>query len=195
MTDGISTTTFVSGIIIAILASSLISVGAITQTGLIQGPKGDKGATGATGLQGLQGDSGIANIPFALTYGDQSDSTNSTEYTDIKGMSLSVTTETSCNLLIIFSAHLILQSSLYSSSGYLRALVDNGVGVSSESFAMDVNGGETAIDRQTFVFRVLASAGTHIVKIQWKVVHSSLRLSLSFVDPESTLMVIALPFW
>jgi hypothetical protein len=55
---GISKTMFMIGLIIAILASSLISVFAAMQWALIKGPKGDKGDkgdTGATGSQGLQG--------------------------------------------------------------------------------------------------------------------------------------------
>jgi len=61
---GISKTTFIVGLIIAIVASSLISVLATTQLALIKGPKGDKGDkgdtgdTGATGPQGLQGATG-----------------------------------------------------------------------------------------------------------------------------------------
>lgn len=56
---GISKTMFIVGLIVAILASSLISVMVAMQWALIQGPKGDKGETGATGSQGLQGLQGI----------------------------------------------------------------------------------------------------------------------------------------
>jgi len=52
---GISKTTFVVGIIVAILASSLISTIVSMQFGLVQGPKGEKGDTGDTGSQGPQG--------------------------------------------------------------------------------------------------------------------------------------------
>ena len=68
MTDvksvGISKTMFIVGIVTALLASSLISVVAVTQMPFIKGPKGDKGdkgdtgATGATGPQGIQGSQG-----------------------------------------------------------------------------------------------------------------------------------------
>jgi len=46
---GISKTMFMVGIIVAILASSLISAVMVTQLPLAKGPKGDTGATGATG--------------------------------------------------------------------------------------------------------------------------------------------------
>ena len=55
---GISKMIFIVGLIIAIVASSLISVLATTQLALIKGPKGDKGDTGATGSQGSAGATG-----------------------------------------------------------------------------------------------------------------------------------------
>lgn len=55
---GISKTTFIVGLIIAILASSLISVVIVTQLPTVKGPKGDKGDKGDTGPQGLQGEKG-----------------------------------------------------------------------------------------------------------------------------------------
>jgi hypothetical protein len=68
---GISKTMFIIGLIIAILASSLISVLATTQLQMLKGAKGDKGdkgdagatgATGATGPKGDKGDAGPATI-------------------------------------------------------------------------------------------------------------------------------------
>jgi len=55
---GISKTMFVAAIIIAALASSLISVGIVTQLPMMKGPKGDTGATGAQGATGPQGETG-----------------------------------------------------------------------------------------------------------------------------------------
>jgi hypothetical protein len=57
--SGISTSLFVAGLIIAILASSLISI--IVTTQWAKGLKGDKGDTGATGFS-------IAPLPFGATY-------------------------------------------------------------------------------------------------------------------------------
>jgi hypothetical protein len=73
---GISKTTFIVGLIIAIVASSLISVLATTQLALIKGPKGDKGdkgdtgATGPQGLQGLQGIQGPAGLAAVFAQWD-----------------------------------------------------------------------------------------------------------------------------
>lgn len=72
--SGISTSLFVAGLIIVILASSLISI--IVSTRWAKGPEGDKGDTGTTGAQGPKGDTGatgplgfsIAPLPFGATY-------------------------------------------------------------------------------------------------------------------------------
>lgn len=55
---GISRRTFIVGLIIAILASSLISTLVSTQWAMIQGLKGDKGDTGQQGPQGETGPQG-----------------------------------------------------------------------------------------------------------------------------------------
>lgn len=63
--SGISRKAFLAGLIIAILASSVISVVAMTQlSGTLglkgeKGDKGDTGATGATGATGMRGHDGI----------------------------------------------------------------------------------------------------------------------------------------
>lgn len=59
---GISKTMFIVGLIIAILAASLISVMAAMQWALIKGPKGDKGDKGDTGATGSQGPQGLQGI-------------------------------------------------------------------------------------------------------------------------------------
>jgi hypothetical protein len=55
---GISKSVFIVGLVAAILASSLISVAAVTQLPMAKGPKGEKGDTGATGVQGPTGATG-----------------------------------------------------------------------------------------------------------------------------------------
>jgi len=62
---GLSTTTFIVGLVAAILASSLISTVATTQLGLVQGPKGDKGDVGPQGPQGETGETGPAGATGA----------------------------------------------------------------------------------------------------------------------------------
>jgi len=55
MSEGISKTVFAVGLVVAILASSLISTVVSMQWAVIQGPKGDTGDTGPQGPQGEQG--------------------------------------------------------------------------------------------------------------------------------------------
>ena len=64
--SGISKTVFLAGLIIAILASSVISVVAMTQLSTTLGLKGDTGATGATGPQGPKGDKGDTGATGAV---------------------------------------------------------------------------------------------------------------------------------
>jgi hypothetical protein len=57
MAEGISKTTFIAGLIVAILASSALSTVIATQWAI--GPEGPKGEKGDTGPQGTQGEQGI----------------------------------------------------------------------------------------------------------------------------------------
>jgi len=57
---GISKTTFMAGLILAVLASSAISTAVSMQWAM--GPRGDKGDQGDTGLQGSQGIQGLPGI-------------------------------------------------------------------------------------------------------------------------------------
>jgi len=58
MSEGISRTAFIVGLIIAILVSSSMSTLATTQLLNLQGPQGPKGDTGPQGPQGVQGPKG-----------------------------------------------------------------------------------------------------------------------------------------
>jgi hypothetical protein len=60
MSEGISRATFLTGLIIAVLASSLISSVVSMEFSLgPKGDKGDKGDTGPQGIQGIQGEQGL----------------------------------------------------------------------------------------------------------------------------------------
>ena len=58
-TTGISENLFIVGLIVAILASTVLSVGIATQLA-VKGPKGDTGATGLQGPIGPQGPAGTS---------------------------------------------------------------------------------------------------------------------------------------
>ncbi|MCK4826937.1 collagen-like protein, partial [bacterium] len=55
---GISRTTFIVGLVIAILVSTSISALVVTQTDLANGPQGDTGSQGPQGETGPQGAEG-----------------------------------------------------------------------------------------------------------------------------------------
>ena len=65
--SGISRGVFIAGIIIAILASSAISIFAANQLNM-PGLKGEKGDTGTIGPQGPQGPQGLKGDPAAVTF-------------------------------------------------------------------------------------------------------------------------------
>ncbi len=68
---GISTTIFVVGLVIAILASSALSAVVVMQLAVgpqgPQGPAGIQGPQGATGLQGLRGEQGLQGLAGILS--------------------------------------------------------------------------------------------------------------------------------
>jgi hypothetical protein len=64
-TAGISKNLFAVVLIVAILVSSLLSVGIVTQLNAVKGQKGNSGATGATGATGPQGATGAAGATGA----------------------------------------------------------------------------------------------------------------------------------
>lgn len=65
-TTGISKNLFAVGLIVAILVSSILSVGIATQLA-VKGPKGDTGATGPQGPIGPQGPAGAAGTATSGT--------------------------------------------------------------------------------------------------------------------------------
>ena len=112
---GISKTTFVVGIIIAILASSFISTIAATQWVLIQGlkgEKGDKGDTGPQGPQGLQGPQGEKGDPGGVepdvtvsltsTY---TDVWLGTDYHDVEGLIINFGSDPAYDVTITITWH------------------------------------------------------------------------------------------
>ena len=117
---GISTTTFIVGLIIAILASSLISTLVVTQMADVlglKGEKGDKGDTGSQGEQGPQGPQGIqgekgdpggveADVTASLT-STYTDVWNGTDYHDVEGLMINFGTETAYSVSITITWHTI----------------------------------------------------------------------------------------
>jgi hypothetical protein len=194
---GISRTTFLVGVIIAILASTTISTMVSMQ--FAKGPKGDKGDKGDPGIQGPigpQGPPGPSIIPFASKYDYAVYETSSTQWVDLDAISVTMTVNTTSRLLIIFSAEL---GGSRSSPGitwlWIRALV-NGTpafpykGSSGGVQSLEIRYGESSYDfTHSCVFWDYVSAGIYTIKIQWCVGAAD---ATAFAD-ESSLIVIALP--
>jgi hypothetical protein len=199
---GISKTTFMVGIIIAILVSNLISVFAVAQFALIKGPKGDKGDIGPMGPQGPpgpQGEPGPSRIPFASANAYWCDGTSSTQWVDIDAMSVNITVDRPSRLLIIYNSE--LEGSRTYSDGisitwvWIRALV-NGVpaypykGTTGGMKSLEIRSEEITHEfTHTCVFWDYVSAGTYNVKIQWCVGASDATVT----SCDRSLVVIALP--
>ena len=206
----VSRNTFLMGIIIAILASSLLSTVISSQLAVgPQGPKGDKGDTGPqgeqgpTGLQGeigpqgLQGETGPTGPQgpegpqgekgepgeptlFRSAYSWTIDQTDSTlTWVDMDGMSVDVTLERTCDLLILFSAEaktseqpqrILVQAKVGTITAwpgfiYLTPEVEETgwLGLATHSHRLDY--GSYAFN----FYESSVSAGTHTIKIQWQV--------------------------
>jgi len=119
---GISKTTFIVGLIAAILASSFISTIVAMQWAVVQGPKGDKGDTGPQGPQGPQGLQGPAGPkgdtgPQGPSGGVQPDVTASlsdtytnvllgTDYHDVTGLLINFGSSPAYSVTITITWHI-----------------------------------------------------------------------------------------
>ena len=190
---GISRTTFIIGIVAAILAASLLSTVIAMQWAIVQGPKGDRGDTGPQGEQGLQGPRGPAGpageIPYNATYYDPPPvpayAPVPTHWEDMGSIqNVSITLNKNSQLLIVFSAE--ARVPVLGKNVYVRAMVNETV-----AFPGDViltSSEEHGVC--SFVFYLPnVGAGTYTVKMQWKAYEDFIYLLAS----EQTLTVVALP--
>jgi len=200
---GVSKTALLVGVVVAILASSLISTAISMQ--YARGPKGDKGDTGSVGPQGPPN---ISRIPFAYKRSFVHAEANYTypEWVDIvsvanESMSVQVSVDNSSNLLIVFQAYLRVYwapATIGWARIDIRALVDNasawpdemqGVEAPSESYGASVSGNAPYCG----VFWQQVSAGVHSVKIQWRVFASDANGPYSAIALNPYLIAYALP--
>lgn len=174
-------------IVIAIVASSAISIGASTVLAVgpegpigpqgeqgesgpegPAGPQGDPGETGTTGATGLQGPPGPM-FPYNSTYSSGSDQTTSTSWESMPDMAVNLTLTEKSTVLILFSTeafldasdnYLMVQARINST---LLAYPDTGNiyltrQINTESGASSFN-----------FYRPGVSAGTYTITIEWKV--------------------------
>jgi len=110
----------------------------------------------------------------------------SSEWTDMQGVTLSITTERTSRLLIWYS------SSFNSDNvAEMRVVVDSwSSSPSSVWFGQSENAGFAGFAMQTFVFSNYVSAGTHPVKVQWRLTYSMATFA---TVGQVCLYVLALP--
>jgi hypothetical protein len=220
---GISQTTFLLGIVAAVLASSIIAPVVGNQLGLVSGPQGDQGEQGLQGLQGepgspgsqgergpqglqgLQGDPGppgpSIGAQYASVYTDEGAFSNGTagEWVDLPDTFVRLVVAQTSHLVIFFSAGVRTHTTIS-----LRAVVqDLGRELNDTVYRREwAHPDGTLItstywDPQTFHFVMSnVSAGGHYVKIQWKVEYYDADLwevRNAARVSSRTLTVIALP--
>jgi hypothetical protein len=174
---GISKTMFVVGLVITIVASSLIASAVSMQ--YAKGPQGDKGdtgdtgptgATGATGATGPQGPQGPS--VFASASANNTISTTETfQFIDMDGMSIALTVNDTSDLIILASLEAFGD---YDNRIFVRALVGISVAEPGEIFLtpvlLDPTGCLVGIASYSFNFRKPSvGAGTYTIKLQWVV--------------------------
>lgn len=123
----------------------------------IQGVKGDKGDQGETGPQGPQGEPGPPTV-LAIQSGDDLIGTTTTEFIDMKNMTITLVLDRKSHILIMVS----IQSIDYVDK-YIRALMD---GEEVEPGIVGFTG--FACCTYNFYWTSISS-GTYIIKIQWHV--------------------------
>ena len=133
-----------------------------------QGPKGDTGDTGPQGPQGEQGPVGPAGPAGAYSVTQTIDEalTSSTTFDDMPGMSVNITLDVQSTLFITISSEVWVTSS--GNYLYWRALVDTTPAKPDANWLIVT--GNTVWNARSYTFYLEnVPAGTHTVKIQWKV--------------------------
>jgi len=187
---GISRTVFLTGIVAAVIVSTLLS--SVIAIQWAKGPKGDPGSNGETGLQGIQGPVGPQGpgAMFASAQGLSAIETDSsTSWVDLDDMSVSISPNRTSYILILFSAEAMSPNGRIS----IRALV--GSDAANPDTVFLTSKGETAAFTSDYFaaytysfFKPSVGSGTYTVKLQWKV-----TLNCYGHIVRRTLNVIALP--
>ena len=171
--SGISRKTFVAGIIVAIVVSSLVSVTASMEWALVKGPRGATGLTGATGLSGATGLTGpqgprgletsYASAPVSSYM--QLNLTAPNTFVDLPGLSVTINLNTTCNLLILFSIGILELGTVQPM--HFRAYIDSLISAFPTEAELCE---ETSNLYQGFSWNFMyqgASAGSHTITIQY----------------------------
>ena len=171
---GISKNMFIIGLLIAIVASTLVSTIVVTQLLTVQGPKGDKGDTGSQGLQGEQGPLGPTGVFASKAANDSISTTETMQFVDVEEMSVTlVLTETS-NVLIFFSCEAWPD---YDETIMIRALVGDTTASPGQVILVPTVWDFSETDVYTLFWgsytynfhQTPVNPGTYTIKIQWSI--------------------------
>jgi hypothetical protein len=191
---GISKTMFIAGLVIAIVASSLIA--SVVSMQYARGPKGDKGdigntgATGAMGPQGVQGLQGPPGLPsvFAMSWGtDPISTTETVNYADMANMSVTLTLNETSDMLILVSVE---ATPSVGERIYITAMINGEAAKPGEILRLTPVRTSAYSEMASYTFNFCepsVSPGTYTVKIQWLVTGGT-----GYIEYR-TLTVIALP--
>ncbi len=186
---GVSMTMFIAGILIAIIASVLVSTLVAPQIGLVQGPKGD---TGPQGPQGAIGPAGPAGVFGSAASNDTISTTETMQFIDVEGMSVTLTLNDTSHILIFFSCEAWPD---YDATIVIRAMVGDTIASPGQVYLVPTvwDFSETDIytlwwGSYTYNFhQTPVDPGTYTIKIQWII--SGGQGDMSF----RTLTAMALP--
>jgi hypothetical protein len=171
---GISKNMFIVGLLVAIVASTLISTIVVTQLGAIQGPKGDTGLQGEQGPQGNVGPAGPAGV-FGSKASNLSISTTETmQFVDVDEMSVTLTLTETSHILIFFSCEAWPD---YDETILIHALVGETVASPGQVYLVPIVWDYSETDVYSLwwgsytynFYQTPVDPGTYTIKIQWMI--------------------------
>jgi len=196
VSNEISKTIFVIGLVIAVLTSSAIST--VISMNYAKGPpgpqgpqglQGPQGEQGPPGEQGPQGPPGLPGVFACKTANDSISTTESLQFIDMSGMSVDLTINSTSDIFILVSLEAFPD---YDERILVRALVGDDVAEPGEVYLTPIIYDSASvlvgIASYTFDFHMpTVNPGTYNVKIQWRVTGGTGDIF------NRSLIVIALP--
>jgi hypothetical protein len=179
--EGISKTVFISGIILAIMTSSIISTIVVMQIVPSEGLEGDNGDTGNLN------ETGSSQFPLAFKRGETAiisasypavwDEMVVNNQGNLSHMSLQISVEEESVLIIVLNTYLRFKTS--NECGWfhcdIRAVVDDELASPNETIGIEItrsaqNDELESAHAYSGMFTQQVSAGTHNVRIEWALV-------------------------
>jgi hypothetical protein len=182
----VSQRTFIVGLIVAILASSVLSTG-VALTVIREGPRGPQGLQGEQGVQGLRGPPGLPGV-FAMSWGtDPISTTETVDYADMANMSVTLTLNETSDMLILVSVE---ATPSLDEMIYVTAMINGEATKPGADVRLTPVRTSAYSEMASYTFNFCepsVSPGTYTIKIQWLVTGGT-----GYIEYR-TLTVIALP--